>query len=117
MPKMVLTIDDDPYIRQVHHRSSLRQRLRDLFRIQRRGSPFRPRSPERPDLVTLDMEMPDEWGPRFYRKMSMNPAFKDTPVIVISGLQGIHLAIRNAVATLQKPFDPEELLSIVNRVL
>lgn len=30
---------------------------------------------------------------------------------------GIHLAIRNAVATLQKPFDPEELLSIVNRVL
>lgn len=41
----------------------------------------------------------------------------DTPVIVISGLQGIHLAIRNAVATLQKPFDPEELLSIVNRVL
>ena len=26
-------------------------------------------------------------------------------------------AIRNAVATLQKPFDPEELLSIVNRVL
>ena len=72
---------------------------------------------ERPDLVTLDMEMPDEWGPRFYRKMSMNPAFKDTPVIVISGLQGIHLAIRNAVATLQKPFDPEELLSIVNRVL
>ena len=72
---------------------------------------------DRPDLVTLDMEMPDEWGPRFYRKMSMNPAFKDTPVIVISGLQGIHLAIRNAVATLQKPFDPEELLSIVNRVL
>ena len=39
------------------------------------------------------------------------------PVIVISGLQGIHLAIRNAVATLQKPFDPEELISIVNRVL
>ena len=64
-----------------------------------------------------DMEMPDEWGPRFYRKMTMNPEFKDTPVIVISGLQGIHLAIRNAVATLQKPFDPEELLSIVKRVL
>ena len=60
---------------------------------------------------------PDEWGPRFYRKMTMNPAFRDMPVIVISGLQGIHLAIRNAVATLQKPFDPEELISIVNRVL
>ena len=41
----------------------------------------------------------------------------DMPVIVISGLQGIHLAIRNAVASLQKPFNPEELLAIVDRVL
>ena len=71
----------------------------------------------RPDLVTLDMEMPDEWGPRFYRKMTMMPEYKDMPVIVISGLQGIHLAIRNAVASLQKPFNPEELLAIVDRVL
>ena len=116
MPKKILTIDDDPYIVKyitevlsdngyaTCSASSVEEALSVL-------------EAERPDLVTLDMEMPDEWGPRFYRKMSMNPAFKDTPVIVISGLQGIHLAIRNAVATLQKPFDPEELLSIVNRVL
>ena len=114
MPKKILTIDDDPYIVKyitevlsdngyaTCSASSVEEALSVL-------------EAERPDLVTLDMEMPDEWGPRFYRKMSMNPAFKDTPVIVISGLQGIHLAIRNAVATLQKPFDPEELLSIVNR--
>ena len=112
MPKKILTIDDDPYIVKyitevlsdngyaTCSASSVEEALSVL-------------EAERPDLVTLDMEMPDEWGPRFYRKMSMNPAFKDTPVIVISGLQGIHLA----VATLQKPFDPEELLSIVNRVL
>ena len=116
MPKKILTIDDDPYIVKyitevlsdngyaTCSASSVEEALSVL-------------EAERPDLVTLDMEMPDEWGPRFYRKMSMNPAFKDTPVIVISGLQGIHLAIRNAVATLQKPFDPEVLLSIVNRVL
>ena len=116
VPKKILTIDDDPYIVKyitevlsdngyaTCSASSVEEALSVL-------------EAERPDLVTLDMEMPDEWGPRFYRKMSMNPAFKDTPVIVISGLQGIHLAIRNAVATLQKPFDPEELLSIVNRVL
>ena len=108
MPKKILTIDDDPYIVKyitevlsdngyaTCSASSVEEALSVL-------------EAERPDLVTLDMEMPDEWGPRFYRKMSMNPAFKDTPVIVISGLQGIHLAIRNA--------DPEELLSIVNRVL
>ena len=107
MPKKILTIDDDPYIVKyitevlsdngyaTCSASSVEEALSVL-------------EAERPDLVTLDMEMPDEWGPRFYRKMSRNPAFKDTPVIVISGLQGIPL---------QKPFDPEELLSIVNRVL
>jgi len=25
---------------------------------------------EKPDLITLDLEMPEEWGPRFYRKLS-----------------------------------------------
>ncbi len=94
MPKKILTIDDDPYIVKyitevlsdngyaTCSASSVEEALSVL-------------EAERPDLVTLDMEMPDEWGPRFYRKMSMNPAFKDTPVIVISGLQGIHLAIRS----------------------
>lgn len=45
---------------------------------------------EKPDLITLDLEMPNEWGPRFYRKYTQNSEFKDIPVIVISGLAGIH---------------------------
>jgi len=68
---------------------------------------------EKPDLVTLDLEMPKEWGPRFYRKMTQMPEFKETPVIVISGLSGIHLAIKKAVATINKPFNPDEVLAIV----
>lgn len=72
---------------------------------------------EKPDLVTLDLEMPKEWGPRFYRKMTQMPDFKDTPVIVISGLSGIHLAIKKAVATINKPFDPVEVLGIVKNTI
>lgn len=68
---------------------------------------------QKPDLVTLDLEMPKEWGPRFYRKMTQRPEFKDTPVIVISGLSGIHMAIKKAVATINKPFDPDEVIAIV----
>ncbi|MEF2146607.1 MAG: response regulator [Desulfovibrionaceae bacterium] len=68
---------------------------------------------EKPDLITLDLEMPDEWGPRFYRKFNQDPELKDTPVIVISGLSGIHLAIKKAVATVNKPFDPDKVLKIV----
>lgn len=72
---------------------------------------------EKPDLLTLDLEMPEEWGPRFYRKFSQKDEFKDLPVIVISGLSGIHLAIRKAVATVNKPFDPAQLLDIVEQTI
>lgn len=72
---------------------------------------------EHPDLLTLDLEMPEEWGPRLYRKFSQKPEFKDLPVVVISGLAGIHLAIRKAVATVNKPFDPAQVLEIVERTI
>jgi len=68
---------------------------------------------EKPDLITLDLQMPAEWGPRFYRKLIKNKAYKDIPVIVISGIDGDH-AIPNAVAFVRKPFDQDELLKIVN---
>jgi DNA-binding NtrC family response regulator len=72
---------------------------------------------ERPDLVTLDLEMPNEWGPRFYRKMSKDAELKKIPVIVISGLSGIHLAIPGAVASFKKPFDPNKLLETIKEAL
>ena len=72
---------------------------------------------EVPDLITLDLEMPEEWGPRFYRKMSQEKLLKNIPVIVISGLSGGDHAIGKAVAYLSKPFDREKLLKIVKETL
>jgi DNA-binding NtrC family response regulator len=68
---------------------------------------------EEPDLITLDLEMPGEWGPRFYRSLSQEKRLKNIPVIVISGMSGIEHAISRAVATINKPFDRDELLRIV----
>ncbi|MBW1901459.1 MAG: response regulator [Deltaproteobacteria bacterium] len=68
---------------------------------------------EKPDLITLDLEMPEEWGPRFYRKLTKEEEYKKIPVIVISGLTGGKYAIQKAVASLTKPFDREELLKVV----
>lgn len=73
---------------------------------------------EKPDLITLDLEMPKEWGPRFYRKLTQqDEEFKKIPVIVISGLEGNKYAIQKAVASLTKPFDREQLLAIVKETL
>lgn len=72
---------------------------------------------EKPDLITLDLDMPEESGPRFYRKMSKNEAFKNIPIIVISGIAGRELAIKNAIVALSKPFDPEQLVGIVKNTI
>jgi len=71
---------------------------------------------ENPDLITLDLQMPEEWGPRFYRKISKQKEYRDIPVIVVSGLDGDH-AIRNAVAFVRKPFDADKLLAIVKKTI
>ena len=68
---------------------------------------------EKPDLITLDLDMPHEAGPRFYRNMTQIEEFKETPVIVVSGLAGPHRAIKKAVAAISKPFDPEQLVATV----
>ncbi|MCP4348733.1 MAG: response regulator [Desulfobacterales bacterium] len=71
---------------------------------------------EKPDLITLDIQMPSEWGPRFYRKVSKDKELKKIPVIVISGLDGDH-AVKDAVAFIRKPFDPDKLLGIVKSTI
>ena len=68
---------------------------------------------EKPDLITLDFEMPESWGNIFYRKIQKKEEYKDIPIIVISGLDTDLPQLEKAVATLRKPFDREELLRIV----
>ena len=116
MAKKIMIVDDDPHIVDY---------LRTVFQDNGYGTcqavdgdeALKVMQAEKPDLVTLDLEMPNEWGPRFYRKYTQKDEYKDIPVIVISGLAGIHLAIRKAVATVNKPFDPQEVLRIVEQTL
>ena len=72
---------------------------------------------EKPDLVILDLMMPRQTGTDFYRKLSRNKELKDTPVIVVSGLTGRHLAAREPVAVFDKPIDRDEFLEAVEEAL
>jgi CheY-like chemotaxis protein len=68
---------------------------------------------ENPDLITLDLQMPNETGTDFYRHIHRDEKYSKIPVIVISGVAGRHLAIREPVAVLDKPIDQDELIKIV----
>ncbi len=72
---------------------------------------------EKPDLVTLDLQMPNETGTRFYRNVAKDKDFKDIPIIVISGIPGRHLAVTKPVAVFEKPIDREGLLEAVKQTI
>ena len=72
---------------------------------------------EKPDLVTLDLMMPNQSGTDFYRKLVKDKELCETPIIVVSGLAGRHLAVSEPAAVFDKPIDPEQFIAAVNRAL
>ena len=77
---------------------------------------------ERPDLVLLDLMMPDMDGWEVYQQMKADENTKNIPVIVVTAkaqsidkVLGLHIA--KVDDYLAKPFSPQDLLSSVERVL
>lgn|SRR5512141_1246074 len=115
MPKKILIVDDDPvivkYLQAVfsdngYATCNASSSMEGLELVRR----------EMPDLITLDIQMPGEWGPRFYRRLRQDKELREIPVIVISGIDGDH-AVKDAVAFVKKPFDPEKLVGIVKNTI
>ena len=76
----------------------------------------------KPDLVLLDLMMPDMDGWEVYQQMKADEALKDIPVVVVTAkaqsidkVLGLHIAKVDDYVT--KPFGPQELLQSVNKVL
>jgi CheY-like chemotaxis protein len=72
---------------------------------------------EFPDLITLDLLMPNDTGTAFYRKMHRDQRFSQIPIIVISGIAGRHLAIRKPLAVFDKPIDTDALLDAAKKAV
>jgi len=76
---------------------------------------------EQPDLVLLDLMMPDMDGWEVYQQMKADEKTKDIPVIVVTAkaqsidkVLGLHIAkVDDYIA---KPFSPQELLNSVDKV-
>jgi len=116
MAKKVLVVDDDPIIVK-YLMNVLNDNGYETCTASDGNQAYEVLKAENPDLITLDLEMPEEWGPRFYRKMSKDKQYKDKPIIVVSGLASRHLAIKNVVASFAKPFDPEKLIASVKSAI
>ncbi len=77
---------------------------------------------DRPDLILLDLMMPDMDGWEVYRQMKADPNLASIPVIVVTAkaqsidkVLGLHIAKVEDYIT--KPFGPQELLDSVAKIL
>jgi DNA-binding response OmpR family regulator len=78
----------------------------------------------RPNLITLDISMPEESGVRMFRDLQGDSATSDIPVIIITGITHDFkrfIETRKQVHPPQgyfdKPLDREKLLARINELL
>ena len=116
MKKKILIIDDDPVVLK-YIESILSDHGYEIHKAGDGTEALGLLDTVKPDLITLDLQMPEQWGPRFYRRMMQNEAYREIPVIVISGLAGSSYSIPKAAGYLSKPFEPEALVQKVHALI
>ena len=101
-PRPVLIVDDD-----VETLSVERELLAE--------SGFRVVQEDPPAVVVLDVQMPGMDGPSFARELRM--ALRRVPLVILTGVADPRREADrcNAEAYLSKPFDAQQLVSVVRR--
>lgn len=109
MAKKILIVEDDPVVS-----SYLSDLLQDngyaTVTAQDGEKALEMTKSERPDLITLDIDLPRRSGTLFYASMRRDDDLRDIPVVVVSGVSP---RIKKGLPTLSKPVDAAELLQVV----
>lgn len=83
-----------------------------------------------PDLIILDVMMPEAGGVTMYRKLKIDPQLKDIPVIMLTGvgqnsfshyLKMLNTQVKDPIpepdAYMEKPLDHDKLLELAEQLL
>ena len=120
MSAQLLLVDDEPGVRE-----SVKEYLQDSgFDVQVASNAtdaWQMLQQKTPDLVISDIMMPKVDGYQFLKQLREDPRFKTLPVVFLTArgmtsdrIQGYQSGVD---AYLSKPFDPDELVAIVENLL
>jgi len=76
-----------------------------------------------PDLITLDVSMPEKSGVKLYREIKEDPRWKKIPILIVTGVSGDFqkfISTRRQVPPpegyLSKPINQEEILELIRKL-
>ena len=76
---------------------------------------------ERPDVILLDLGLPDGDGMQLCQRLADEPVTSQIPIIVISGTTDNDVVRRSRASGgkffLHKPYDPNTLLLLINKAI
>ena len=79
---------------------------------------------DKPDLITLDITMPEESGVRAFKDLQEDPATTNIPVVIITGISSefkqfisTRKQVRPPIAYFEKPIDRDLLIAKVKELL
>ncbi|HVY62602.1 MAG TPA: response regulator [Planctomycetota bacterium] len=118
--RKVLLCDDDPGIRKVAQMSLKMVGKLDVVLATSGEEAVALAAREAPDLVLLDVMMPELDGPATLERLRAQPATAALPVIFMTAKvqkkEVEHLLSLGAKGVIEKPFDPMKLPAEVRRI-
>lgn len=121
MPARILYVDDENDIREI---AQMSLELDLEFEVQSCSSGIEALTNAadwQPDLILLDVMMPDMDGPETLRRLADSPLTASIPVVFITARTQTHEVQRylamGAVGVIAKPFDPLALAGEVRKLL
>jgi twitching motility two-component system response regulator PilG len=117
---VVLVVDDSPTVRKIVQLTLQRERIH-VVTAGDGLSALAAVADEQPDLILLDIMLPRMDGYNICQVVRRNMAFRDMPIIMLSGKDGLFDKMRGKLAGsteyITKPFDSAELVQTVKRHL
>jgi two-component system chemotaxis response regulator CheY len=115
----MLVVDDSAVIRKILRSQLLHLGYNEVFEARDGGEALFQLQDKKPDLVFLDIHMPDLDGRTFMKEMRSNPELADIPVIVVtadsSPGQTEVMVNLGARYYLTKPFSADKLRTAIEK--
>jgi CheY-like chemotaxis protein len=116
----ILHVEDDPVISAFVERVLARQPGASLLSASTGAAALRLAREQSPDLVLLDLRLPDIPGEQVFHRLRQDPDTRDIPIVITTGGgfpgEVERLLAGGAAGCLEKPIDLQELRELVAQV-